>query len=97
MSKKSVPKKEVKDISEISRVRITQDEIEECAGQFEEILERFSRLDSVDVDSETGATDLRSSVRPDITQSSENRSQHLEQASETKDGYFVGPSVREDD
>lgn len=83
---------DVKHVSELARVSVTDEEAEEFVEEFNDVLEYFETLDDVpdDVESED---DLENVMRADEPEPSLPRDEALENADETEDGYFVGPTV----
>lgn len=83
---------EVKDVAELARVRVTDDEAEEFVGEFNDVLEYFETLDDVPEDVEA-QDDLENVIRADEPEPSLPQEDALRNAEETEDGYFKGPSV----
>ena len=83
---------DVKDVSELARVTVTDEEAEEFVEEFNDVLGYFETLDDVpdDVESED---DFENVMRADEPESSLPQDEALENADETEDGYFVGPTV----
>jgi aspartyl-tRNA(Asn)/glutamyl-tRNA(Gln) amidotransferase subunit C len=83
---------DVKDVSELARVTVTDEEAEEFVEEFNDVLGYFETLDDVpdDVESED---DLENVMRADEPEPSLPQDEALENADETEDGYFVGPTV----
>ena len=82
---------EVRHVAELARVRLADDEVDEFAEQFGDILEYFDALDEVpetDRDEE-----LVNVMRPDEVESGLTQEEALSNADETEDGFFVGPKV----
>ena len=82
---------EVRHVAELARVRLADDEVDEFAEQFGDILEYFDALDEVpetDRDEE-----LVNVMRPDEVESGLTQAEALSNADETEDGFFVGPKV----
>ncbi len=82
---------EVRHVAELARVRLADDEVDEFAEQFGDILEHFEALDEVpetDRDEE-----LVNVMRPDEVESGLTQEEALSNADETEDGFFVGPKV----
>lgn len=88
-----VTREEVEHIADLARISLTDTEVDDYIGQFDKILDRFDRLDSVEVDDDEDQDELENVVRPDIIEDSLDQVEALENASETKNGYFEGPSV----
>ena len=83
---------DVKHVSELARVTVTDEEAEEFVEEFNDVLGYFETLDDVpdDVESED---DLENVMRADEPEPSLPQDEALENADETEDGYFVGPTV----
>ena len=83
---------DVKHVSELARVTVTDEEAEEFVEEFNDVLGYFETLDDVpdDVESED---DFENVMRADEPEPSLPQDEALENADETEDGYFVGPTV----
>ncbi|WP_122090068.1 Asp-tRNA(Asn)/Glu-tRNA(Gln) amidotransferase subunit GatC [Halalkalicoccus subterraneus] len=91
MSEQSVTEEEVRHVAVLARIDLDEREVEEFVEQFGEILDAFETLDEVpDVERED---DLENVMRADEVRESLNQEAALENAPETEDGYFKGPSV----
>lgn len=91
MSNERVSPAEVRHVADLARIDLGDDEVEEFAAQFAEILEAFETLDEVpEVDREA---DLENVLRADEAHESLGREAALRNAPETEDGYFKGPRV----
>jgi aspartyl-tRNA(Asn)/glutamyl-tRNA(Gln) amidotransferase subunit C len=91
MSDDAVSPEEVRHVAELARVDLADDEVDQFARQFADILEYFETLDEVPaVDREA---DLTNVMRPDEERDSLDRGEALRNAPETEDGYFKGPNV----
>jgi aspartyl-tRNA(Asn)/glutamyl-tRNA(Gln) amidotransferase subunit C len=87
----AVDAEEVRHVAELARVRLADDEVDEFAAQFADILEYFEALDEVpEVDREE---DLVNVMRPDEVEEGLTQEEALANAAETEDGFFVGPKV----
>lgn len=87
----AVTAEEVRNVAELARVDLTEDEVEEFAEQFEAVLADFETLDEVpEVESEP---DLVNVMRDDEVKEGLTQEEALRNASETEDGYFKGPRV----
>jgi len=81
----------VRHVAELARVDLDDDEVDDFADQFADILEYFDALDEVpDVDREA---DLVNVMRPDEVHDCLDRDDVLSNAEGTEDGYFKGPNV----
>jgi aspartyl-tRNA(Asn)/glutamyl-tRNA(Gln) amidotransferase subunit C len=91
MSETPVDESEVRHVADLARVSLDDDEVEEFAAQFADILSYFDALDEVpEVEAET---DLVNVMRPDETRDGLSQEEALANAPETEDGYFKGPRV----
>ncbi|MFC7133657.1 MULTISPECIES: Asp-tRNA(Asn)/Glu-tRNA(Gln) amidotransferase subunit GatC [Salinibaculum] len=91
MSEPAVDPEEVRDIADLARVDLADDELELFAEQFADILAYFETLDEVpEVEREPELTNV---MRPDETRECLDQSEALQNAAETEDGYFKGPRV----
>jgi aspartyl-tRNA(Asn)/glutamyl-tRNA(Gln) amidotransferase subunit C len=91
MSETPVDEAEVRHVADLARVNLDDDEVEEFAAQFADILSYFDALDEVpEVEAET---DLVNVMRPDETRECLSQEEALANAPETEDGYFKGPRV----
>ncbi len=91
MSQSRVDADEVRHVAELARVNLDDDEVEEFATQFADILEYFDALDEVpEVDRES---DLVNVMRPDEVREGLSQEEALANAPETEDGFFKGPRV----
>jgi aspartyl-tRNA(Asn)/glutamyl-tRNA(Gln) amidotransferase subunit C len=91
MSDTPVDAEEVRHVAELARVNLDEEEIEEFAAQFADILGYFDALDEVpEVESES---ELVNVMRPDEVDDCLDQSEALRNAPETEDGFFKGPRV----
>ena len=87
----AVDAEEVRHVAELARVRLADDEVDEFAAQFGDILEYFDALDEVpEVEREE---ELVNVMRPDEVHEGLSQEEALSNADETEDGFFVGPKV----
>ena len=87
----AVDAEEVRHVAELARVRLADDEVDEFAAQFADILEYFDALDEVpEVEREE---ELVNVMRPDEVEAGLSQEEALSNAEETEDGFFVGPKV----
>jgi len=87
----AVDAEEVRHVAELARVRLDDDEVEEFADQFGDILEYFEALDEVPETDREG--ELVNVMRPDEVEEGLSQEEALSNADETEDGFFVGPKV----
>ena len=91
MSDTPVDAEEVRHVAELARVNLDDEEVDEFAAQFADILDYFDALDEVpEVDAEA---DLVNVMRPDVERECLSQEEALANAPETEDGYFKGPRV----
>ena len=91
MSDTPVDAEEVRHVAELARVNLDDEEVEEFAAQFADILDYFDALDDVpEVESEE---ELDNVMRPDEVREGLTQEEALRNAPETEDGYFKGPRV----
>ncbi|NHN40467.1 Asp-tRNA(Asn)/Glu-tRNA(Gln) amidotransferase subunit GatC [Halorubellus sp. JP-L1] len=82
---------DVRHVAELARVDLDDDEVDDFAAQFADILEYFDALDEVpDVDRDP---DLVNVMRPDEVHDCLDREDALSNADGTEDGHFKGPNV----
>ena len=91
MSESSVDPEEVRHVADLARVDLADEEVAEFTEQFADILDYFEALDEVpEVESEP---DLVNVMRSDEVDEGLSQQQALQNAPETEDGFFKGPSV----
>jgi aspartyl-tRNA(Asn)/glutamyl-tRNA(Gln) amidotransferase subunit C len=91
MSGSPVDESEVRHVAELARLGLDDDEVEEFAAQFADILAYFEALDEVpEVEREA---DLTNVMRPDEVRDGLTQEEALRNAPETEDGRFKGPRV----
>ncbi len=91
MSDSPVGPDDVQHVAELARVTLDEDELTEFAEQFAEILAYFDALDDVpDVEPEP---ELVNVMRADEVRDGLSQAQALDNAPETEDGFFKGPTV----
>lgn len=86
-----VPVEEVHHVAELARVDVSDEEAEQFASQFADILSSFEALDEVpetDRDAE-----LSNVMRVDEVREGLDHDEALANAPETEEGYFKGPRV----
>jgi aspartyl-tRNA(Asn)/glutamyl-tRNA(Gln) amidotransferase subunit C len=82
---------DVRHVADLARVDLDDDEVDDFADQFADILEYFDALDDVpDVERDA---DLVNVMRPDETHDCLDQDEALRNAEGTEDGYFKGPNV----
>ena len=91
MSKPSVGPDEVRHVAGLARIDLDDEEVEQFAEQFADILDHFETLDEVpEVEDEA---ELVNVMREDEAHESLSQEEALANAPETEDGYFKGPNV----
>ena len=91
MSDDAATAEDVRHVADLARVDLDDDEVDDFADQFADILEYFDALD--DVPAVEADADLVNVMRPDETHDCLDQEEALENAAETEDGYFKGPNV----
>ena len=91
MSDSPVDPEEVQHVADLARVDLEEEELAVFTEQFADILAYFDALDEVpEVDPEA---DLLNVMRPDEVRDGLTQDEALQNAPETEDGFFKGPSV----
>jgi aspartyl-tRNA(Asn)/glutamyl-tRNA(Gln) amidotransferase subunit C len=91
MSDSPVDGEEVRHVAELARVDLADEEVEEFAAQFADILSYFDTLDEVpEIDTEE---ELVNVMRPDEVREGLTQEEALRNAAETEEGQFKGPRV----
>ena len=91
MSDSPVDPEDVRHVAGLARVDLADNEVDEFTEQFADILDYFEALDEVpEVESEP---DLVNVMRSDEVDEGLSQQQALQNAPETEDGFFKGPSV----
>ena len=91
MSETPVDAEEVRHVADLARIDLDDEEVDQFAVQFADILSYFDALDDVpEVDPEA---DLVNVMREDEVRDGLTQAEALENAPETEDGYFKGPNV----
>lgn len=86
-----VDPEDVRHVADLARVALREDEVEEFAQEFADILEYFEALDEVpEVEADP---ELVNVMRPDEVHDGLSQEEALANAPETEDGYFKGPRV----
>jgi aspartyl-tRNA(Asn)/glutamyl-tRNA(Gln) amidotransferase subunit C len=91
MSDSPVDSEEVRHVADLARVDLTDEEVDEFAVQFADILSYFDTLDEVpEVETED---ELVTVMRPDEVREGLTQEEALRNAAETEEGQFKGPRV----
>lgn len=91
MSETRVDPEEVRHVASLARVDLDDEEVEEFASEFGDILDYFETLDEVpETDAEA---DLVNVMRADEVRDGLTQAEALRNAAESEDGFFKGPNV----
>ncbi|MDX8410671.1 MAG: Asp-tRNA(Asn)/Glu-tRNA(Gln) amidotransferase subunit GatC [Mariprofundaceae bacterium] len=88
----------VKQVAELARIRLTDEEAAEFGPQMEDIIgyvESMSALDTADVPPTAHPHDAAMPLRPDVVSNTNHRDELLAGAPLTEAGLFVVPKVIE--
>ncbi|MDY6818250.1 MAG: Asp-tRNA(Asn)/Glu-tRNA(Gln) amidotransferase subunit GatC [Halobacteriales archaeon] len=86
-----VDAEEVRHIASLARIDLDEEELDEFARQFADILDYFDSLDEVpETDAEA---ELVNVMREDTRRDGLDQDEALQNAPEREDGYFKGPPV----
>jgi len=87
---------QVKDVAENARINIEDEEAEEFAEEFENILEVFDKLDEINTEEVEPAfhpIDVEPETRPDKEGETLDKEEVFQNTDNEEDGYFKGPSA----
>ena len=87
---------QVKDVAENARINIDEEEAEEFAEEFENILEMFDKLDKIDTEEIEPAfhpTDVEPETRQDKEGETLDQEEVFQNTDNEEDGFFKGPSA----
>ncbi|MFB6204482.1 MAG: Asp-tRNA(Asn)/Glu-tRNA(Gln) amidotransferase subunit GatC [Candidatus Nanohaloarchaea archaeon] len=87
---------EVRRVAENARLDITEEEVEEFAGEFEEILEMFSKLNEVDTSDTEPAfhpVEIEPETREDEREETLSREEVFQNTDNVEEDQFKGPKV----
>lgn len=96
----SLTKDEVRQVAELARLTLTEEEVDLFGRQLSDILdyaEKLNELDTTDVAPTSHARPLQNVLREDSVRPSWPREQVLANASDTQDGQIKVPVVFEDE
>ena len=85
---------EVRRVAKLARLHLDEEQIGELAAQFQQILEAFQTIREVDVEGIAPLIhpgELRDVTRPDVAVNAEITDRLLENAPESRDGYYEVP------
>lgn len=91
-----VDAEEVKDVAENARINLEDDEAEEFADEFEDILEMFETLDDVDtedVEPSFHPVEVSPQTRKDEVEETLDKQEVFQNTDNEEDGMFKGPSA----
>lgn len=86
----------VKQVAENARINLEEDEAEQFATEFENILEVFDKLDEIDTEDVEPAfhpIDTGSEAREDVEEETLDKEEVFANTDNEEDGYFKGPNV----
>ncbi|MFC1753930.1 Asp-tRNA(Asn)/Glu-tRNA(Gln) amidotransferase subunit GatC [Thermoproteota archaeon] len=92
----NIDKDFIKKVASNARLDLSDDEVKLFIPQFKEILEKFSKLDEVDVSGtklSVQPIDLEPALREDEPEPCLSQEDALKNAQHKKDGYFKGPKA----
>lgn len=91
-----VDAEEVEKVAENARIKIDEEEAEEFAEDFEEILDMFETLDEIDTEDVEPAfhpVETESKSREDEEEETLEKEEVFRNTGNEEDGYFKGPSA----
>lgn len=86
----------VKDVAKNARINLEEDEAEQFAEEFENILEVFDKLDKIDTENVEPAfhpIDTGSEAREDVKEETLDKEEVFQNTDNEEDGYFKGPAI----
>lgn len=92
-----IEREQVLHVAKLSRLRLSEAEVEKMAGELSGILEHVDRIGELDLDDvapTSHVVDLENVLRPDRSRPSWPREVMLEQAPDPAEGAFRVPSPR---
>lgn len=87
---------EVKDVAENARIELEEDEAEQFAEEFDNILNMFQKLEEIDTEEVEPAfhpTETEPETREDEKEETLDREEVFRNTGNDEDGFFRGPSV----
>ena len=93
-------KERVKKLSELARLELSEEELEQFAEELGGILEYVNKLNELDTDKVEPAAHImeqRNVLREDEVKKSLERDEILKNAPEKKDGQFVVPKIMDNE
>ena len=89
-----IDKKTVEHVAKLSRINLTEEEIEKFAKDFKDILDTFSSLNEVDTESVKPSfhpIEIKNVMREDEEEECLTQAEALANAEQKEDGFFKGP------
>jgi aspartyl-tRNA(Asn)/glutamyl-tRNA(Gln) amidotransferase subunit C len=84
----------VKHVARISRINLTDAEVEKFSGQLSEVLDSFSLIKEVDTENIKPSfqpTEMKNAVRDDIPEDCLTQDEALSNAEQKEEKFFKGP------
>ncbi len=94
----SLDKKTVKNIADLARIKVADEDLEHLAGELSAILDWVEQLNGVDTDGVeplASVVDVTLPLRTDVVSDGDCRDKVLANGPETEDGYYAVPKVVE--
>ncbi|MBR9692123.1 Asp-tRNA(Asn)/Glu-tRNA(Gln) amidotransferase subunit GatC [Candidatus Woesearchaeota archaeon] len=91
-----VDKELIRNVAELARLKLTDEEEKKFIEDLKEILGAFSAIDKVDTKGIEGAfhsVEIKDRLRDDLVEESLSQEEALENTEHKKDGYFKGPKA----
>jgi aspartyl-tRNA(Asn)/glutamyl-tRNA(Gln) amidotransferase subunit C len=96
----AISREEVAHLARLSRLAVTEEELDTFAGQLDVILQAVARVGEVtaaDIPPTSHSVPLTNVLRDDVVQPSLSRDEALEAAPEAEDGRFRVPRILEEE
>jgi aspartyl-tRNA(Asn)/glutamyl-tRNA(Gln) amidotransferase subunit C len=94
----SLDKKTVKNIANLARIKVADEDLEHLAGELSAILDWVEQLNGVDTDGVeplASVVDVTLPLRTDVVSDGDCRDKVLANGPETEDSYYAVPKVVE--
>ncbi len=94
-----ISNKDVKEVADLARLEIEEEQLDKFTNQFENILKFISKLDELntdDVDSTSHVLDMPTPLREDKVEEWLSQDEALKNAPQREDEFFGVPKVIED-
>ena len=91
-------RKDVEQVAQLSRLELSEKDLDKYTGQLDAILEYIdvlSQVDTSDVEPMAHVLDIRNVMRPDAIQPSLSQQAALQNAPEPENGFFKVPKIVE--